>query len=132
MKDKAFEKQVNQDIDQTKKDMATLGEDNVAGLARITKDLTALKDDGVTGLGRKFEQLADEAKEMVSGAVNSLNKDVGNGLNQYNSKLQDVADRLPGSFGKKAAGYPWVTITMSLAFGLLLGMLLKPGRQSVG
>ena len=132
MKDKTFEKQVNQDIDQTKKDIATLGEDNVAGLARITKDLGALKEDGVTGLGRKFEQLADEAKEMVSGAVNTLNKDVGNGLNQYNAKVQDVADRIPGGFGKKAAGYPWVTITMSLAFGLLLGILLKPGRQSVG
>jgi ElaB/YqjD/DUF883 family membrane-anchored ribosome-binding protein len=132
MKDKTFEKQVNQDIDQTKKDIATLGDDNVAGLARITKDLGALKEDGVTGLGRKFEQLADEAKEMVSGAVNTLNKDVGNGLNQYNAKVQDVADRFPGGFGKKAAGYPWVTITMSLAFGLLLGILLKPRHQPVG
>jgi len=132
MKDKTFEKQVNQDIDQTKKDIATLGDDNVAGLARITKDLGALKEDGVTGLGRKFEQLADEAKEMVSGAVNTLNKDVGNGLNQYNAKVQDVADRFPGGFGKKAAGYPWVTITISLALGLLLGVLLKPGRQPVG
>ena len=130
MKDKPFEKQVNQDIDQTKKDIATLGEDNVAGLAKITKDLAALKEDGVTGMGRKFEQLADEAKERVSGAVNTLNKDVGNGLNQYNAKVQDVADRFPGGLGKKAAGYPWVTITMSLAFGLLLGILLKPGRQS--
>jgi hypothetical protein len=48
MKDKTFEKQVNQDIDQTKKDITTLGEDNVAGLARITKDLGALKEDGVS------------------------------------------------------------------------------------
>lgn len=130
MKDKAFEKQVNQDIDQTKKDIATLGEDNVAGLARITKDLTALKEDGVTGLGRKFEQVTGEAKEMVSDAVNTLNKDVGKGLNQYNAKVQAVANRLPGGFSKKAAGYPWVTITISLVLGLLLGILLKPGRQS--
>jgi len=100
MKDKTFEKQVNQDIDQTKKDIATLGDDNVAGLARITKDLGALKEDGVTGLGRKFEQLADEAKEMVSGAVNTLNKDVGNGLNQYNAIVQDFAVCQPGGFGK--------------------------------
>ncbi len=132
MKDKTFEKQVNQDIDQTKKDIATLGEDNVAGLARITKDLTTLKEDGVTGLGRKFEQLTGEAKEMVSGAVNTLNKDVGKGLNQYNAKVQAVANRFPGDFGQKTAGYPWVTITISLALGLLLGILLKPGRQTVG
>ena len=132
MKDKAFEKQVNQDIDQTKKDIATLGEHNFAGLTRITKDLTALKEDGVTGLGRKFEQLTDEAKEMVSGAANTLNKDVGKGLNQYNAKVQAVANRFPGDFGKKTARYPWVTITISLALGLLLGILLKPGRQPVG
>jgi ElaB/YqjD/DUF883 family membrane-anchored ribosome-binding protein len=53
-------------------------------------------------------------------------------LSQYNAKVQDIANRVPGDFGKKIAGYPWVTITMSLAFGLLLGVMLKPGRQPVG
>lgn len=132
MNDKKFEKQVNQDVDQTKKDIATLGEDNVAGLARITKDLATLKEDGVTGMGRKFKQLTGEAKDAVSGAVITLNKDIGNGLSQYNAKVQDAVDRVPGGFSKKAAGYPWVTITIFMAFGLLLGILLKPGRQPVG
>ena len=111
MDDKAFENKVNRDIDKAKEDAATLGED------------------GVIGLSRKFEQLTDETKVMVTDAVKSLNKDVGHGLSTYNAKVQDVADRLPGDFGKKAARYPWVTITMSLAAGLLLGLLLKPGRQ---
>jgi ElaB/YqjD/DUF883 family membrane-anchored ribosome-binding protein len=132
MKDKTFENQVNRHIDQTKKDFTTLGEDGVTGLTSIRKDLIALGEDGVTGLSRKFEQLADDTKEMVTDAVKTLNKDVGHGLSQYNAKVQDVADRFPGSFGKKAAGYPWVTITISLVFGLLLGVLLKPGRQPVG
>jgi ElaB/YqjD/DUF883 family membrane-anchored ribosome-binding protein len=132
MNDKAFEKKVDRDVEQTKKDFETLGEDNVTGLTRIKKDLATLGEDGVAGLGRKFERLADDAKEMVSVAVNTLNKDVGNGLSQYNAKVQDFADRVPGDFGKKAAGYPWVTITISLVFGLLLGVLLKPGRQPVG
>ena len=114
MDDKAFENKVNRDIDKTKEDVATLGED------------------GVTGLSRKFEQLTDETKVMVPDAVKSLNKDVGHGLSQYNAKVQDFADRVPGDFGKKAAKFPWVTVTMSLAFGLMLGFLLKPGRQPVG
>jgi len=114
MDDKAFENKVNRDIDKAKEDVATLG------------------DDGVTGLSRKFEQLTDETKVMVTDAVKTLNQDVGHGLSTYNAKVQDVADRLPGDFGKKAARYPWVTITMSLAAGLLLGVLLKPGRQPVG
>jgi ElaB/YqjD/DUF883 family membrane-anchored ribosome-binding protein len=91
-----------------------------------------LGEDGVTGLSRKFEQLADDAKRMVDAEVKTINKAVGQGLNQYNAKVQDVADRVPGGFSKKAAEYPWVTITISLAFGLLLGVILKTGRQLVG
>jgi len=113
MNDKAFENKVNRDVDKAKKDLATL------------------RDDGVTGLNRKLEQLADSAKKMVAAPVNTFNKAVGQGLSQYNEKIQEVADRVPGGFSKKAAGYPWVTITMSLAFGVLLGVILKPGRQPV-
>jgi len=84
-------------------------------------------------LSRKFEQLTDETKEMLTDAVKTLNQEVGVGLSTYNAKVQDVADRLPGDFGKKATRYPWVTITMSLAAGLLLGVfILKPRRQPIG
>lgn len=131
MKDKAFEKKVDRDVDQTKKDFTSWGEDNVTGLAKIKKDLVTLGEDGVTGLSRKFDQLTGDTKEMVTDRVKTLNKDVGHGLSRYNEKVQDVADRFPGNFGKKAARYPWVTISVSLAFGLLLGLLLKPRRQPV-
>jgi ElaB/YqjD/DUF883 family membrane-anchored ribosome-binding protein len=106
MSDKAFEKKVNRDVDKAKNDLATLGED------------------GVTGLSRKFEQLTDDTKKTVDVAVKTVNKTVGQGLSQYNAKVQEVADRVPGGLGQKATGYPWVTITISLALGLLLGVLL--------
>jgi len=128
MNDKAFENKVNRDIDKAKEDVATLGDD----VATLGDDVATLGEDGVTGLSRKIEKLTDETKELVTGAVKTLNKDVGHGLSQYNAKVQDFADRLPGDFGRKATRYPWVTITMSIAFGLLLGVLLKPGRQPVG
>lgn len=121
MNDKQFENKVNRDIDKAKEDAATLGE-----------DVATLGEDGVTGLSRKYEQLTDETKVMVTDAVKSLNKDVGHGLSTYNAKVQDFADTLPGDFGKKVAKYPWVTITISLSIGLLLGGLLKPGRKPVG
>ena len=120
MDDKAFENKVNRDIDKAKEDAATLGE-----------DVATLGEDGVTGLSRKFEQLTDETMVMVTDAVKSLNKDVSHGLSTYNAKVQDVADRLPGDFGKKAARYPWVPITMSLAAGFLLGSYLKPARNKL-
>ena len=111
MNDKTFKSKINRDVDKVKKDVVTLGEDSVAGLTM------------------KFDQWTDEKKDMVTDAVKNLNKDITHGLSQYNAKVQDVADRLPGGFGKKAAKYPWVSITMTLAFGLLLGGLLKPGRR---
>jgi hypothetical protein len=132
MNDMAFENRFNQDIDQTKQDITTLGNDNVAGIARIKKDLVTLGDDGAAGLTMKFEQLADDTTEMVTEAIKTMNKDLGHGLSQYNAKVQVVADRVPGGLGKKATVYPWVTVTISLVFGMLLGLLLKPGRQPVG
>jgi len=120
MDDKAFENKVNRDIDKAKEDVATLGE-----------DVATLGEDGVTGLSRKIEKLTDETKELVTGAVKTMNKDVGHGLSTYNAKVQDFADRLPGGFGEKAARYPWVTITTSLAVGFLLGSYLKPARSKL-
>ena len=114
MNDKQFENKVDHDVEQAKGDIATLG------------------DDGVTGLTRKFEQLTDDTKKTVDVAVKNVNKAVGQGLSEYNTKVQDVADRVPGDFAKKVAGYPWVSITISLAVGLLLGVLLKPSRHHLG
>ena len=111
MNDKQFENKVNRDIDRTKQDLATLG------------------DDGVTGFARTIEKLSDTAGETASEAVKAINMGVQHGLTQYNEKVQDFADRLPGSLGKNAAGYPWVTVTLSLAVGMLLGVLLKPSHR---
>jgi len=124
MNDVEFENKVNRDIDKAKEDVATLRE-----------DAATLGEDGATGLSRIVDRWTDDAKKMVVVAENTFNKGVegvGQGLSQYNAKVQDVADRVPGSFGKKAARYPWVTITLSLVFGLLLGALLKPDHRLVG
>jgi ElaB/YqjD/DUF883 family membrane-anchored ribosome-binding protein len=114
MNDKKFEKQVNRDIIKAKIDLA------------------ALRDDGITGLNRIFDQLTGDTMKTVDEGAKTINKTVGQGLSQFNAKVQDIADRVPGGLGKKATGYPWVTFTISLAVGLVLGVLLKPGRQSIG
>jgi ElaB/YqjD/DUF883 family membrane-anchored ribosome-binding protein len=121
MDDKAFANKVNQDIDKTVDDVATLRD-----------DVATLGEDGATGLGRKFDQLTNDTRQLVAARVKTINQEVGQGLSQYNAKVQEYADRVPGDFAKKAAKFPWVTITMSMAFGLMLGLLLKPGRQPVG
>ncbi len=111
MNDKKFKQQVIRDVDKAKSDLATL------------------RDDGITGLNRIFEQLTGDTQKTVDVAAKTINQTVGQGLSQFNAKVQDVADRVPGDLGKKALGYPWVTITISLVVGLVLGALLKPGRH---
>lgn len=110
MKDSTFEKKINRDVDRIKKDIATLGDDGAAKMSQV------------------FSKWTKSSKKTAAG----INKGVEEGLSTYNDKVQDVADSVPGGFSKKAAGYPWVTITMSLAIGLLLGVLLKPSRTAIG
>ena len=114
MNDKAFENKVDRDLDNLNKDFAILG------------------DDSLTGLSRMFEQMADDVKETVADAVEAINQTVGQGLSQYNVKVQDAVDKVPGGLSEKAARYPWVVVTLSLAVGLLLGNVLKPARKPSG
>ena len=98
--------------------------------AKVKKDLNTLMGNSVTQLSEGFEKLSDDTRETLSDAVETVKKDVGQGLNQYNDKAQEFADKVPGGFGKKAAKYPWVAISIGLGIGFLLGGLLKPHRQS--
>lgn len=130
MNEKTFNKKVNRDVDQTKRDFTSLGEGNLKVMASIKKDLVTLGEDGITKLSRKFQEMAYDIKEMVTDKVMSLNKNIGHGLSQYNAKVQKVADKVPGNFSKKVVRYPWVSMSIILAGGIFLGILLKPARRS--
>jgi len=143
MKDQQLEKKVSQDVIKVKEDLSTLVDDGAAGVGRIEddvsqavdkakKDMTAWVKDGVSQLSKGFEKLTVDARETVVGAATTVKKDVGQGLIQYNDKAQEVANKVPGGFGKKAASYPWVAISIALVVGFLLGGLLKPTHQTQG
>lgn len=137
MNDQRLEKKIIQDAARIKKDLNTLAMDSAARLSRLEnnvnhvtgkakEDLTTWVDDGASQLTESYEKLTGDAKKAVVVAVASVKKDVGHGLSQYNSKAQKVANTVPGGFGKKAAMYPWVTISMALIIGFVVGNLLKP------
>ncbi len=143
MNDQQLENKICQDGTKVKKDLSTLVEDNAARFTKFQDnvsqatgkakdDLTTWVGDSVSQLSEGFEKLSGDARETVVGAAASVKKDVGHGLSQYNAKAQEVADKVPGGFGKKAASYPWVAISLALVVGFLLGILLKPARQPVG
>lgn len=142
MNDQQLENKVRKDASKVKRDLNTLTSDGAALFSRFEdnisqatgkakEDLTTWVEDSISQLREEFEKLTGEAKETVVDAAATVKKDVGQGLIQYNTKVQEVADKVPGGFSEKAAKYPWVAISMGLAFGLLLGVLLKPGRQQV-
>jgi len=143
MNDQQLENEVRHDAAKVKKDIGTLVEDGTAQVSRLKdkvseapgklkEDLTTWVEDSVSQLSEGFEKLADDAKDTVVGAAATVKKDVGRGLSQYNAKAQEVADKVPGGFGKKAASYPWVAISIALVVGFILGSLLRPAQQSLG
>jgi uncharacterized protein YjbJ (UPF0337 family) len=143
MNDQQLEKKIRQDTAKVRKDLNTLAEHSAARLSRLEttvnqatgkakEDLTSWVDDGVSQLSGRVEKLTSDARETVVGAAATVKKDVGHGLSRYNAKAQKVADTVPGSFGKKAARYPWVGMSIALAVGFVVGSLLKPVWQPVG
>ena len=132
MNDRQLENKVRQDIARVKKDLNALMGDSAARLSRVEdnlsqitgkakEDLTTWMGDGVSQLSDGFEKVTGDAKKTVVGAAATVKKDVGHGLSQYNTKAQQVADKVPGGFGKKAGRYPWVAHIDCPGYWSLLG-----------
>lgn len=141
MNDQQLEHKVQQDAARIKKDIDTLVEDSATRLSRFEssigkiagktkEEITAWADDGASHLSKGFVKLAVDAKETVGSTAETVRKDVGHRLNQYNEKAKEIADHVPDGFGKKVARYPWVAITIGLLVGFLLGMIFKPTPQT--
>lgn len=103
---------------------------------KVKKNINTLMDDGVTQATRGLEKLTDEAKKLTGEAkdtlistADSVGKDIGKGLKQYNDKADEIAKSVPGDFGKKVTQYPWVAISIGLGIGLLVGGLFKKAKR---
>jgi ElaB/YqjD/DUF883 family membrane-anchored ribosome-binding protein len=142
MNDQKLENKISRDAGKVKKDQGTLVGDLVARLGRVDdnvsqaaektrQDVTTFMDDSVDQVSEGFEKITGNAKESVVDAVSTARKDVAQGLGMYNTKVQQVANKIPGDFGKNAARNPWVLMTVALGTGILLGSLFKPTCQSL-
>ena len=141
MTDQQSENKVRQDTANVKKDIGNLVEDGTEQISRLQdkvsqapakakQDLADWVEESVSELSENFETLTGDARQAVVGAAATVKEDVGRGLSQYNAKVQEVADKVPGGFAEKAASYPWVTISIALVVGFMLGILLKPTRAT--
>ena len=96
----------------------------------VKKAVDNMVDDGVSQLKSEYDEFRGLVKDNVNSAASSIKKDVNHGMEQYNSKAQKVLDKLPFDLNHSVSKYPWVVITFGMVFGLILGFLLKPSRQS--
>ncbi|MDR3576888.1 MAG: hypothetical protein P4L50_23730 [Anaerolineaceae bacterium] len=139
MNNRQLDNKVRKDAAKVRKDLAALVEDSSVRYTRIgdnlneatnkaKADATAWVENNVSQLSGGIGKIAGDAKENVVNSAAAVKKDVGHGLSQYNVKVQKAADKVPGNFGKQAARYPWVAISIALGVGFLFGILLKPSR----
>lgn len=112
MNEKQMNKKIEQDSENVKKDINSLMEDSVS---RVTKGL---------------ERLTGEAKDTLVNTSETMKKEIGQGIKQYNAKANDFAKSIPGDLSKKVSNYPWVAISIGLGIGLLLGGLFKHAQRS--
>lgn len=142
MNDQQLNNKVRKDADRIIKDINTLVGDTSTRLSRFEddvnqaagkakEDFAAWAEDGATQFSDKFGKMSGELKDSVAGAAATVSKDVKRGMNRYNDKAQEVANKIPGGFSESAAKYPWVAITIGVALGFFLGILLKPSRHSI-
>ena len=142
MNDRKLENKIRLDLAKVKKDLNTLAgdsatrvnrfEDNVSKVTANAKaDLVTWVGENVSRMSKEFEKLTGDARDTVVSTAATVKKDIGHGLSQYNAKVQELANRAPGGFTKKATRYPWVALTVTMFGGFLLGLLIKPARQRI-
>jgi len=141
MNNQKLENKVRQDAANLKKDSSIFVGDVATRFGRFENDinqatgkarddLTTWVESEVSHLSDRYESLTGEAREAINGAAATVKKNVGQGINQYNKKAQEVADKVPGGFSAKINKYPWVAFSIALLFGFFLGNILKPTRRT--
>ncbi len=81
-------------------------------------------------LNRDINRIACEAQDTVTNKAKSVAKDVGQGLSQYNSRVDNLVSKIPGNINTKASRYPWVALSIMLVIGLLMGVAIGGSASS--
>lgn len=140
MSTRQIENRIQQDINHLKKDLQDLATDNEASMKNFGNNIKQSTDqteenvstwvgNGVSQISDRFNTLTDEARAAVVQAAAKLKKGANQSLDQYNENAQQFADKIPGGFGEKVAKYPWVTLSIALIAGVLLGSMVRQIRR---
>lgn len=141
MSTRQIESRIENDVNHLKEDLKDLATDNDVRMKNFgnsvkqsadqaEKDVTTWVGNGVSQLSDRVNTLSDEARAAVVQAAAKLKKSTNQSLDQYNENAQHFADKIPGGFGEKVAKYPWVSLSIVLLAGVLLGSMIRLIRRS--
>ena len=85
-------------------------------------------DEGRTRLAGSVDRLVDQMQKRYNITRDKAELTVGRFLDQYDHKVYEVVQRLPGDLDRRVIRYPWATIATTLGLGLLVGFIIKPNR----
>lgn len=97
---------------------------------KVKKALITFISDGASQLKDEYDQFTGTAQEKANETAAAFKKNVDYGMKQYNSKIQEVADKFSGGVSKNVNKYPWVVVSLGLVFGFILGVVIKPSRHA--
>ncbi len=98
---------------------------------KVKKALITFIGDGASQMKDEYDQFTGTAQDKANETAAVIKKNVDHGMKQYNSKIQEVADKFAGGVSKNVSKYPWVVVSLGLLVGLILGAILKPSRQTI-
>ena len=79
---------------------------------------------------KRLEGMRDEFVNLVQQrygyAKQRAETEVDRALNNSNSQIESVVQKLPGRMDRSLLQYPWVVIVTALGAGFALGFALKP------
>ena len=134
------ENKVRQDTEKVNKNSSVLVGDASVHMGRFDKDIDQLTkkvkeniatwvSEGVVNIGEGYGKLKGDVTETAVATVKTVKLKTAAALDQYNTKVQRIVEKLPGDLDTKVSRYPWVAITAALLIGLFLGGVLKPTRR---
>ena len=141
MNNRKMNNKVRDDTAAVVNDVSTLAGDTAARFGRFEDDvnqaagkakadMTSWAADYLSQMSKGIEKLSVDARDTAVTAAASAKKNIGYGLSQYNSKVQELADKAPGGLSEQAAKYPWVALSITVIIGFLLGMFIRPARPT--
>lgn len=99
-------------------------------VAEKVQDTLEDKREAVVDQAQKsYDQMktkASEAADNFSRKTDAAKQEMKNRMIDYDRKLEEVADRLPGDVTQTVTRYPWVTLVAVTLLGFVAGMWLKP------